>query len=161
MKKKNKIKTLFTTSLLIATAFLGVHSTTPNVAEARYSDLTIAEERVVAQKLLRDEYREIKGKDYQNENSINAIRIYHEIVEANPTRLWFNDGKHPYYLQELRCIDSSNGIVEAFNTGDGIICITKQYIGQCNGYAPCSMSVNGKGKHKILNFTTTKIKPIP
>ena len=148
MKKNSRIKKLFTTSLLIAIAFLGVHSTTPNVAEARYSDLTIAEERVLAQEHLRNAYRELEGKDYRDEN---AIRIYHEIVEANPTRMWFNDGKHPYYLQELRCIDSYSGKMDAFNAGDGIICITRRYIGECSGYATCAVSVNGKGKHKIYN----------
>ncbi len=105
-----------------------------SVSEARDVDIFLAEERRIAQSRI---------MSLKNDPNVTAIktnpdltRIQKEIVNANPNVLWFEDGRHDYFLRPIQEITRSDKDADSFNIGDGFIFINSSSLKFINGIYP-------------------------
>ena len=102
-------------------------------SEARWANTSISEERTRARNHIQDLSRQYVLKDNPDLN-----RIYNEIISANPSTLWMEDGRHDYFLRPIKEIDSGLSMSETANYGDGYIIVTRGTINHLNAVAPFS-----------------------
>ena len=105
-----------------------------SVSEARFVDLSVAEERRIVQQEI------TKLKNDPNVTAIKSnpdlTRIQKEIVNANPNVLWFEDGRHDYFLRPIQEITRNDKDAASFNIGDGYIFINTGNLQFMNGIYP-------------------------
>ena len=124
-----------------------------SVSEARFVDISIAEEREGALKSI---------AKHRNDPAFVAIkdnpaltRMQKEIVEGNKDILWFRDANHDYGLRPIKEIEyAMNGRVfrtEAFNSGDGYIFVSTGYLMLENANMNGSMIMRSNHPSSIYN----------
>ena len=119
-----------------------------SVSEARFVDLSVAEERRIVQQEI------IKLKNDPNVTAIKSnpdlTRIQKEIVDANPNVLWFEDGRHDYFLRPIQELTRSDNDGSSINKGDGYIFINTADLRYINGIYP-AMSGRPNNPWNIYN----------
>ena len=119
-----------------------------SVSEARFVDLSVAEERRIVQQEI------TKLKNDPNVTAIKSnpdlTRIQKEIVNANPNVLWFEDGRHDYFLRPIQEMTRSDDDGSSFNLGDGYIFINTADLRYINGIYP-AMSGRPNNPWNIYN----------
>ena len=138
-------KALFVLPILAMALSFGLST---SVSEARNMDISVAEERKIAQNRL------LELKNSSNVESIKTnpvlTRIQKEIVDANPNILWFEDGKHDFFLRPIQEITYNDDTGYSFNAGDGYIFINKAHLRYANGIYP-AMSGRPNNPWNIYN----------
>ncbi len=119
-----------------------------SVSEARFVDISVAEERRGAQEEL------TKLRNAPNVVSIKTnpalTRIQKELVDANPNVLWFEDGKHDYFLKPIQEITYNDNTGYSHNASDGYIFINTADLRYANGIYP-GMSSRPNNAWNIYN----------
>lgn len=119
-----------------------------SVSEARFVDISVAEERRGAQEEL------TKLRNAPNVVSIKTnpalTRIQKELVDANPNVLWFEDGKHDYFLKPIQEITYNDNTGYSHNASDGYIFINTADLRYINGIYP-AMSGRPNNPWNIYN----------
>ena len=163
MTMKNRILKSIAVSSLVASAYLSsftvgvdaglLEQSAFSVSEARFADISIAEEREGALNLVakhRSDPTVLAIKD-----NPALLRIQKEIVEGNKGILWFKDANHDYGLRPVKEIEyAMNGReyrVEAHTVGDGYIFISTGYLIQENANMNGSMIMRSNRPSSIYN----------
>ena len=163
MTMKNRILKSIAVSSLVASAYLssftvGVDAgllgqTTFSVSEARFSDISIAEERRLAMESIaktRNDPTVIAIKD-----NPALLRIQKEIVEGNKGVLWFRDANHDYGLRPIKeieyVVNDKAFRVRAYNGGDGHIFISSGWLMVENANMNGSMAMRSNHPSSIYN----------
>ena len=138
-------KALFVLPILAMVLSFGLDA---SVSEARFVDLSVAEERRIVQQEI------TKLKNDPNVTAIKSnpdlTRIQKEIVNANPNVLWFEDGRHDYFLRPIQEMTRSDDDGSSFNLGDGYIFINTADLRYINGIYP-AMSGRPNNPWNIYN----------
>ena len=124
-----------------------------SVSEARFSDISIAEERRLATESIaktRNDPTVIAIKD-----NPALLRIQKEIVEGNKGVLWFRDANHDYGLRPIKeieyVVNDKAFRVRAYNGGDGHIFISSGWLMVENANMNGSMVMRSNHPSSIYN----------
>ncbi len=124
-----------------------------SVSEARFTDISIAEERRRASETI---------AEIMNDPTVIAIkdnpallRIQKEIVDGNKGILWFRDTNHDYGLRPVKeieyAMDGRKYRIKAFTVGDGRIYISSGYLNFENANMNGSMIMRSNHPSSIYN----------
>ena len=163
MTMKNRILKSIAVSSLVASAYLSsftvgvdaglLEQSVFSVSEARFTDISIAEERRRASETI---------AEIMNDPTVIAIkdnpallRIQKEIVDGNKGILWFRDANHDYGLRPVKeieyAMDGRKYRIKAFTVGDGRIYISSGYLNFENANMNGSMIMRSNHPSSIYN----------